>query len=445
MSVAPQSGALPMPNVGDYRDALQHPAQVFTDPNLKQGIAVCDAWGLPRAASGNYASVFYFTTPEGYRYAVRCFRKHVDDRQSRYGAIGEGMSEVRSSWKVPFRYFPDEVTVGGRSHPIMCMEWVQGVGLDRFVEEHLDDPAQVRATADAFLRLAVDLRSRGIAHGDLQHGNILVTPKGLRLIDYDGMYVPALAGHEAVELGHRNYQHPQRKGRPEFFGPSLDDFSVWVIYLSLVAVAAEPALWSSLGGGDECLLLREEDLRNPGESNALRLLSASPALEVQYLLSHFLTVVRSPLEQVPALSAWHRTTRGTEVWKMPPRRPVATRVTGEPWWREALRQGEQGRETAAAQPSSPTPPPPSVQTRLPMPHPTPSPLSHSTPSPAAPPAPVPTPPPVPVRPQALATESPPPMPQERSASTRNHLLELAAPLTAVVGIALAVIVLLLAL
>jgi hypothetical protein len=203
----------------------------------------------------------------------------------------------------------------------------------------------------------VDLRSRGFAHGDLQHGNLLVTSKGLRLIDYDGMYVPALAGHRAVELGHRNYQHPQRKARPDFFGPSLDNFSVWVIYLSLLAVAVEPAVWSSVGGGDECLLLREEDLRNPGESNALRLLGASPALEVQNLLSHFLTVVRSPLEQVPALSGWHLTTRGTEVWRMTSRRPVAARATGEPWWREALREREKGQEAAVAQPSGPTPSP----------------------------------------------------------------------------------------
>ena len=37
-----------------------------------------------------------------------------------------------------------------------------------------------------------------MAHADLQHGNVILVPKGdqlaLKLIDYDGMYVPALAG-----------------------------------------------------------------------------------------------------------------------------------------------------------------------------------------------------------------------------------------------------------
>ena len=45
----------------------------------------------------------------------------------------------------------------------------------------------------------VVLRSADVGHGDLQHGNIMLVPvpeknaHALRLIDYDGMYVPSLA------------------------------------------------------------------------------------------------------------------------------------------------------------------------------------------------------------------------------------------------------------
>ncbi|QLQ08322.1 MAG: hypothetical protein HZY76_21580 [Anaerolineae bacterium] len=53
-----------------------------------------------------------------------------------------------------------------------------------------------------------NLQTHGIAHGDLQHGNVLVAADELRLIDYDGMYVPPLSGRESHEIGHRNYQHP---------------------------------------------------------------------------------------------------------------------------------------------------------------------------------------------------------------------------------------------
>src|SRR5436305_8445438 len=112
-----------------------------------------------------------------------------------------------------------------------------------------------------FAELVGELRAAGIAHGDLQHGNILVAPGGdLRLTDYDGMYVPALSGLESNELGHRNYQHPGRR-RSEF-GPHLDDFSSWVIYASLTALSIDPVLWGRLDGGDECLLIRSRDLRD---------------------------------------------------------------------------------------------------------------------------------------------------------------------------------------
>ena len=43
--------------------------------------------------------------------------------------------------------------------------------------------------------MTADLERHGIAHGDLQHGNLLVAADGtFRLVDYDGMYVPALRG-----------------------------------------------------------------------------------------------------------------------------------------------------------------------------------------------------------------------------------------------------------
>ena len=55
------------------------------------------------------------------------------------------------------------------------------------------------------------LERAGIAHGDLQHGNIFVVDDELKLIDYDGMFVPRLAGCRSNELGIEHYQHPQRK------------------------------------------------------------------------------------------------------------------------------------------------------------------------------------------------------------------------------------------
>ena len=54
----------------------------------------------------------------------------------------------------------------------------------------------------------------------------------LRLIDYDGMYVPALAGTRSGEVGLPAYQHPQRI-REGTYNAEVDRFSHLVIYTAI--------------------------------------------------------------------------------------------------------------------------------------------------------------------------------------------------------------------
>jgi hypothetical protein len=109
-----------------------------------------------------------------------------------------------------------------------------------------------------------ELRAAGIAHGDLQHGNIIMCGNEIRLVDYDGMYVPAMKNFSACEIGHPNYQHPARTAL--HFGPYLDNFSAWIIYASIKALEIEPSLLNQLGGGDDCLLFRRSDFLEPMQS-----------------------------------------------------------------------------------------------------------------------------------------------------------------------------------
>jgi len=48
--------------------------------------------------------------------------------------------------------------------------------------------------AERFRTMVSRLKEAGIAHGDLQHGNILVIDDDYKLVDYDGIYVPSLNG-----------------------------------------------------------------------------------------------------------------------------------------------------------------------------------------------------------------------------------------------------------
>lgn len=261
---------MPWPQLTDYQEAIQAPRRCFADPELRQGTPLLDGLGLPRPVTGGFASVYQIASG-GRRFAVRCFNRPAPDVAQRYHLIDQHLRAANLPATVLFEYLARGIQVRGEWYPVLKMEWIDGDPLHLYLARHLDRPWAIRLLAHQFAHLCADLARHGIAHGDLQHGNILVVDGALRLIDYDGMYVPALAGLPSQELGHRNYQHPRRDARD--FGPHLDHFAAWVIYSSLIALSLEPALWRDLQAGDECLLLRREDFDRPATSAALAAMS----------------------------------------------------------------------------------------------------------------------------------------------------------------------------
>lgn len=263
-----------LPTARDYQEALQHPSDHFSDPELRSSTAECNRLGLPVAISGNFASVFKVVTPSGTRYAVRCFVRYFEDEHERYDAIGAFLDGVDASWKVAFSFIDEGIRIGGQWFPILKMQWIDAQPINRYIASHLANAPTILALASEFLRVVTDLHRRGAAHGDLQHGNLLVTADGaIKLIDYDGMYVPALAGKGGHEIGNRNYQHPDRSEAD--FGPAVDNFSAWVIYVSLLAVAIDPNLWNLLDAGEEKMLFAYEDYISPALGLGLRTLGFS--------------------------------------------------------------------------------------------------------------------------------------------------------------------------
>ncbi|EQD28742.1 Serine/threonine protein kinase, partial [mine drainage metagenome] len=96
--------------------------------------------------------------------------------------------------------------------------------------------------------------------------NIMVNSLGeVTLVDYDGMYVPSLKGMSAPENGHDHFQHPKRTTAT--YSERLDNFSVLVTYLSLLAVASDPTMWENYNRRDQdCLLFRKSDFLTPDRS-----------------------------------------------------------------------------------------------------------------------------------------------------------------------------------
>ncbi|XVV07411.1 protein kinase domain-containing protein [Actinosynnema sp. CA-248983] len=310
------------PSGATYVDALQDTALCFRGTDLAGADVQLDALGRPRVISGNFAGVFSLTVADGTRYAVKCFTREVREQAARYKAIGEHLASLDDDWIVGFDYIDRGVLVEGAWYPVLRMEWVEGIGLIRWIERNRYDGRALARMAERFGDLVGRLAAAGVGHGDLQHGNILVTDDGtVKLVDYDGMYVPALAGMAATETGHRNYQSPDRTAAD--FGPELDRFSAWVVYLSLVALAVDPDLWWRLRDEDaEHLLLAEPDFTDPAGSYPLATLTSHPDPGLRALARRFEDVLLTERAAPPPLRPLDIDPHGAQVSSAVPSWPA---------------------------------------------------------------------------------------------------------------------------
>ena len=233
-----EAKSLAWPGTPNFSEAIQNPRLCFKGTELEAGVVATHPRGMPLVWSGNFACV-YKVSVGGRTYAVRCFTREVKDQQDRYNRLNEYLINVLSPSFVDFKYVEHGINVRGTWYPIVKMEWVEGEQLSNSVESKLDDPDTLRDIADRWQKTATSLHVLGIAHNDLQHGNVMVQADGkIRLVDYDGMFLPRLRGQRSPEEGHKNFQHPLREA--EDYDDYVDNFPSLVIYLSLLALASDP-------------------------------------------------------------------------------------------------------------------------------------------------------------------------------------------------------------
>ena len=265
------------PLISEYIEAIRLAADNFDKLSHLQ--PVLDGNGTPMMSSGNFAVVFKMYDPQAHKdVAVKCFLKEQEGRAESYQLIAQELAYTSSSFFTPFRYLDKELFVESQStndeeFPVVLMDWVEGETLDRYIQSHLADPNALRLLAFQFSRLASWLLSQPFAHGDLKPDNILVRSDGtLTLVDYDGMFVPAMEGTAARELGSPDFRHPLRTA--ERFNEHIDDFPLAVILLSLKALSLSPSLWNTYGASDR-LLFSAADYR---DLSSCALLQAFPPL-----------------------------------------------------------------------------------------------------------------------------------------------------------------------
>jgi hypothetical protein len=286
------------PSLQDYNEAIQIPQVCLLDPALKKSLPYTTALGLPRPITGAFASVYRMHCDDG-DYALRLFLKNLEDQAKRYASISHFVQHDSLPYTVTFDFLDQGIKIRSDWFPALKMEWVEGTPFEEYVIENLNHPEVLGELSESFVRMMNEMRYAGIAHGDLQHGNIIMCGKELRLVDYDGMYVPALKHFMASEVGHPNYQHPSRGAH--HFGPYLDNFSAWIIYASLRGLQLDPALLHQLGGGDDCLLFRRSDFLDPLQSPAFAAFEKHANEEIKMLGSFVRAQLHTDPEKIPYL------------------------------------------------------------------------------------------------------------------------------------------------
>jgi hypothetical protein len=285
----------------DYNEAVQDPRANFRDPELQAGQAMTNALGLPRPRSGTFADVYEIDCPAtSTKWAVKCFTRQVPGLRDRYAAVSDHLRRARLPFTVDFTYLDEGIRVAGRWYPVLKMQWVEGLPLNDFVRTALDRPVMLQALGQVWQRMAGRLGEAGLAHADIQHGNVLLvpgsTPQSLavKLIDYDGMWVPALADRPSGESGHPAYQHPRRL-RERAYNRELDRFPLLVVATALRALAVRGRpLWERYDNGDN-LLFREADLRAPRESPLFRELLGIEDPDARALVVALMHAAEGPL------------------------------------------------------------------------------------------------------------------------------------------------------
>jgi hypothetical protein len=272
----------PFPNAEDYVRAVQDPRRTLRYPALQRAeFALHPLLQIPMPASGTAAVVFKARI-DGAEQAMRFFIREDASNRQRYTALGRyfvdhdlGDCVASATW------VDDAISINNLTWPMVQMSWVNGRTLDAYISYLVDqgDVAALGSLAATWRNLIDRLKKAEFAHGDLQHGNVLIdTESTLRLVDFDGSWIKTFCNEKPPsETGHRNYQRSGRK-----WDQWMDTFPGLVIYTALLGLSKNPGSWSRLSTGEN-ILFSQQDFAEPFQTNTWKYLSTIGDPEVDHL------------------------------------------------------------------------------------------------------------------------------------------------------------------
>lgn len=337
------------PNAEDYVRAVQRPDLAMRTETLRRALfELHPLYGIPMPASGNSAVVFRASV-DGRDQALRFFIREDASSRERYTALGHYVAmHSLADCIASTAWVDDAIEINRRTWPVIQMEWIDGRTLDAYVghlvERH--DIGALRVLAANWRDHIRRLQTAGFAHGDMQHGNVLVdTSSALRLVDLDGSWVAQFQGEPPPnETGHPNYQ---RTGRT--WGRWMDTFPGLVIYTGLLALSRRPDAWHALHNGEN-ILFCHDDFRAPFSTRAWRLLASIQDPDVAHVVERLQDCcgprwnAESSLEEL----------LGRQRTIIQPSPAPVDDNPDLPWWERAAPSVDAARWTG---PSMPPPPP----------------------------------------------------------------------------------------
>ena len=259
---------------------------------LSHLVPVLDNYGEPYRSSGAFAVVFKMKDEQtGKCYALKCFTEEQEGRAEAYRQIAEELEFVNSPYITFVKYLEKELFVDSNCEddefPVLLMDWIEGETMETYIADHYMDNYAMAMLCYRFCKMAAWLRSQPFAHGDIKPDNIMVRFDGtLTLVDYDGMFVPAMKGQKSPTIGTKDFSHPLRT--IDDFDETIDDFALASMALSLKAISLNPSLLNEYGASDRLLFSAADyiDLSKSKTMKALQGLLADE--ETKTLLSMFL-------------------------------------------------------------------------------------------------------------------------------------------------------------
>ena len=258
------------PLISEYFRAIQDASNNLDE--LAHLVPVQDEYGEPYRSSGAFAVVFKMKDEQtGKYYALKCFTEEQEGRTEAYRQIADELELVDSSYITSVKYLEKEIFVDSSCEedefPVLLMDWIDGETMENYIAENYQDNYAMAMLCYRFCKMAAWLRFQPFAHGDIKPDNIMVRPDGnLTLVDYDGMFVPAMKGQKSPTIGTKDFSHPLRT--VDDFDETIDDFSLASIALSLKAISMKSTLLDIYGASDR-LLFSENDYRNPSNSKVI--------------------------------------------------------------------------------------------------------------------------------------------------------------------------------